>query len=538
VHPQYTTRARSPEDLAAADAALRFLRDSNTVIGPVTNLTSALQFATPGPGLQRARRKRKRGDPEDVTSPGSHESDEDSASEEGRLKSPLAAGEKSVFRQTGREDFWALVGWAFNCSVKHKKRWARWKLLLEVMIGILDRDLDAKFQAFDEAVNGGADADTEREKFAESVLIVRYLRPHGANGSGRKHVVKAILANGDESSMRLFPEIWKNETKERKVKSEDELVKLQDDKKLDLENDQWGDYGVGGDEDDVDDGDVEMEDAKVKEEDVRAKVKVEQDIEPDFGGAEAMRLRHRLFILVGRAVINIFPLSTNQAADASIQLINITALAPKYFCDVEELYDHFDPEMRSMPLPTFRDFLARLAPQDPQYTVDYHIAFLVDLLLPPLTHKPRIWTVDQETFIKYIAPHHANSSSYTDNARMSLLMEHLLFYMWEADRLTPGGDLTNAVEKGIQARASRAIGDGRRKEKGQSREEQSAKVTLEMSGERMLMLVAMIAGDAVDGSGMDGAGESLSSSSQLSELTLTPTPEAEDEESEDAATPS
>ena len=46
--------------------------------------------------------------------------------------------------------------------------------------------------------------------------------------------------------------------------------------------------------------DVKMEDAEVEDAKSNAAAK---DIEPDFGRAEAMRLRHRLFILVGRVII-------------------------------------------------------------------------------------------------------------------------------------------------------------------------------------------------------------------------------------------
>jgi hypothetical protein len=112
---------------------------------------------------------------------------------------------------------------------------------------------------------------------------------------------------------------------------------------------------------------------------------------------------------------------------------------------------------------------------------------------------------------------------------MSLLVEHLLFWMWQAEQLDITTAFVNAVEKGIQARQGRAIGDGRRKDKGQSGEEMSARVVLEMSGERISMLVGMMKGDTAAGAdGVDGGGM-MPSSSQLSELT--PTPESRSEDS-------
>ena len=143
----------------------------------------------------------------------------------------------------------------------------------------------------------------------------------------------------------------------------------------------------------------------------------------------------------------------------------------------------------------------------------------------------------QEQLVKSYLPHPANAMSCVENAKMSLLIEHLLFYMWTSDRLTPATALAYAVEKGVQARENKAIGDARRVGKMNNADEVAAKVVLEMSAERIRMVVGMIMGGG-EGQAGGGAGgvwdveSGLESSSQLSDVTGTP---SVDEDGEDLA---
>jgi hypothetical protein len=163
------------------------------------------------------------------------------------------------------------------------------------------------------------------------------------------------------------------------------------------------------------------------------------------------------------------------------------------------------------------------------------IGLLANLLLPLLAAPPRqaqIFETTQEDLIRWYVPHAANATSIVENARMSLLIEHLLFYMWTDGRLEANAALTAAVERGIHAREAKAIGDARRKDKGKTPDEQAAKGVLDMSAERIRMAIAMLDTGASAGvtkkPGHVYTDGNDVFSSQLSELTQTPSLEEDD----------
>jgi hypothetical protein len=169
------------------------------------------------------------------------------------------------------------------------------------------------------------------------------------------------------------------------------------------------------------------------------------------------------------------------------------------------------------------------------YPTTYHIALLVNTLIGMLVIREdnvNIFNVTQKEVIKRYIPYAANTTAFTENAKMSLLIEHLLFYMWTDGRLETNKALTNAVEKGIKARQTKATGDARKKDKLNNAEEQSAKVVLELSAKRIEMLMGMMQpGQATAGATMEGLvghEEDIYPSSQLSDVTETPS--LEDEE--------
>ena len=223
-----------------------------------------------------------------------------------------------------------------------------------------------------------------------------------------------------------------------------------------------------------------------------------------------------------------------------LKLLNLSNGLPGHFIYIEDLYDIFTEYLKPLPLPYFRDFFATLTPTEGSYPTPNHIALLVNTMLPFLAappNRPDIIGVTQEQLIKSYLPHAANATSLVENAKMSLLIEHLLFYMWTSSRLTPGPSLAATVEKGIRARKNKAIGDARRKDKLGNADETAARVVLEMSAERIRMLVGMI-GEKEDheaDGGVQGGEEAMESSSQLSELTQTPS--LEDDEEDLAVTP-
>lgn len=97
----------------------------------------------------------------------------------------------------------------------------------------------------------------------------------------------AILADGSHTSMNKFGEVWKNETKERKVKENDAP---QD---INLEGGNFGDYDAVDDDDEV----MDQEDDQLITDAI-----VEEHSE-DWGGPESIALRQRFLQVVSQRAI-------------------------------------------------------------------------------------------------------------------------------------------------------------------------------------------------------------------------------------------
>jgi hypothetical protein len=244
----------------AANEALRFLHNVNEIVGPLNADFATVFTFKPSPSTSR-RRVPKRGN----TDSGSSSEEEDTYI----LNSPFAH-ERSVFAQNS--DFWDVVGWAFNCSIVWKKRWSRWNLWLDLVLNILDADWEERWRQAEELKD---------MKPLEESMVFRFLES-ADNRTGRRRILRAILADGERKSLSEFGEVWKDETKERKIKEKNEMGPV---KKIDLDADEWADYDYDVDEDET-----------VEEE---VKVKTNND---DFGGADSMQLRQRFLLLVSNCL--------------------------------------------------------------------------------------------------------------------------------------------------------------------------------------------------------------------------------------------
>jgi hypothetical protein len=261
VHPTFTTRAKSDEDVRASNSALRFLRNVNELVGPVhANMKTAFTFQS---FAHKRRRERGSGNSTPNTlDPGERDMGDD------EVDSPFAR-EKSVFNQA--EDFWQVVGWAFNCSIVYRKRWDRWKLWLDIMLDVLVPDLEEHYL----------------QNRPQDSLISQYLKGK-ENRTAWREVMAAILADGSPATMNKFGEVWKNETKERKVKKEEEHGAAME---IDLDEGNFGDY------DDVEDDDEAMGEAEQDEQIEEVPVQVDEHSE-DLGGSDSIALRKRFLRLV------------------------------------------------------------------------------------------------------------------------------------------------------------------------------------------------------------------------------------------------
>ncbi|KAI9695273.1 MAG: hypothetical protein M1820_008735 [Bogoriella megaspora] len=460
VHPSHTTRAPPEEANRAANDALRLLRQVNKLVGPVNaNFANALAFSSSGTGrLRDWRRTTKKASISPL-----HES-------EGAINTDIAnAG--SIWQRA--EDFWHVVGWAFNCSVIWKKRWERWQLWLHFMLDALNDDFDERLMQAQDLEDG-----LEAQNLIRESLIVQYLLTCDTR-TARRRVMRAIFADGDTKATNEFTEIFKNETKERKPKGKDG-TKFKNKKKLNIDEGEFADY-VSEDEND----DEAMEDAQpdssqplLDENAGRRASTASIGYSPDesehdndetmqgvdrFGGLEAVLLRQRTLALLAK----------------------VSSTTSAYPAPIDDLLDLFTEFLRPLPLPLFSMFTSAPSPYlDSRIQSSLNRTLLRPLLGNSYTGSDTNELTQEQVENDYL-PCGANSTAVTDNARVSLLVESLLRMLLQDGHLQLTTSLQRAVLWGIEARQANAEWDGRKRSEERRKEEQWSQTVLELSAARM-----------------------------------------------------
>jgi hypothetical protein len=266
-YPAVTTQTKWAEKIKGADAALRYLRCvQQTLDGPAYK-TIRKAFTFPD---ERTRRRHK-----DATASPSI----DAISDVEQLNG-TAANAQSIWHCG--DDFWHVVGWAFNCSVAHKKRWARWKLWLDVMLEFLEGDWEA-------SMKDARDDEEEEESILQDSLIWRYISSQDPGSrTTRRRINRAILATADAHSLTQFHPVWPKET--ATLKPQDAQPKSVGN--VDFDTGELGDYGS-------DDEDTVMLDAEESGPSLdSAYTTASADGVERLGGADAVHLRQRFIALV------------------------------------------------------------------------------------------------------------------------------------------------------------------------------------------------------------------------------------------------
>jgi hypothetical protein len=279
VYPKVTTKTRSKDVRKGSEAALRYLRCVDTTIdGPAyATIRQAFKFS------EEHSRKRAR----------NHRSAAASLSPRPGDDVELLAGDAATTESlwTQAEDFWQIVGWAFNCSVSNKKRWDRWKVWLGVMLDFLEADWDF-------CVKRTKEDEVDKEAILEESLLWHYIigDASSVNRTMRRRIVRAILAPASDESLKDYPEVWEKETEgpKRKERNDEHIGKV------DFETGDMAGY----------DEDEEMQDAPDESEDAPNR-KDAPDYESDddalhgaaaqLGGMQAIELRQRLTALVSHS---------------------------------------------------------------------------------------------------------------------------------------------------------------------------------------------------------------------------------------------
>jgi hypothetical protein len=379
-----------------------------------------------------------------------------------KIESPYAQGEGLY---SNAEDFWHVVGWAFNCSKLHPKRWDRWVLWLEWMVSVLQDDWRTGDDKGD----------------PKASLIWSYIK-HASGGHGRnRRILRAVFASGSIKDVNEFREVFRNELKEPK-REDDRIKKREVD--VDVEAEVYGDYMAKDDDEPSDeeaDGGrfrkmIRTRDPSLRRMTPKASAsslnsaydegeEVTDDGAAVLGGLNSLKLRMMLLQLL---------------SDVSIKL-------PNDFETGNELYTMYVEFVRPLPLATFQAFVSPTAVPE-MFSADAQTTLCEFLLTRSLLEAAAPDTAEpylrQSKMEECYLPFAATSSSVMDNAKVSLCLESLLRHLFLAGKLTTRPALESAIQDGIQRRCEKAS-DGVKKSASARRREESAWAWLLESGERL-----------------------------------------------------
>ncbi|KAL9000596.1 MAG: hypothetical protein Q9169_000889 [Polycauliona sp. 2 TL-2023] len=446
VHPSLTTRAQSDDRLQASNLALKYLRLVLDFVGPVNgSLHEAFLFSTVETSSRRGAKRRTTGDDLSPTK-----------DDLNSINSELAnAG--SVWARA--QDFWHVVGWAFNCSLLHQRRWERWQLWLQYMIDVLDSDWTSRAQIRIE------DPSNEHDP-RERSLIVQYLNGGDTPARQERRILRAIFADGTSKSTGEFPEIWRNETKERKKKAD----QRQPEAKLDIDANAWGLYkNDSSSSSDLED--TPSPTSPAPEESDATLQNPFPDVSAPFGGPQSIILRLRLLSL----------------------LSTVSVFLPQTFTPLLTLYDLYLEHIRPLAVPSF---FVLVSPSSMHHFHQSAASSITQIILRSLiaTSAPPPMTDDltQKDLERCYLPFPANTGTISDNVKVSLCAETLLRLLQEHCGLSwNDGHLQTVVEQGIEAREQKAKRAGRGRGKGKG-DGEGERMWLKASAGRMRALVGLV----------------------------------------------
>ncbi|RDL37236.1 Uncharacterized protein BP5553_04669 [Venustampulla echinocandica] len=467
IHPRYTTQAPASERLELASRSLTLLRNILAILGPINARLDDAFSLEPMNATRASRRGRNTTDYDD----GSSGSDEE---EPERMQGILA--NKGRLR-TCAKDFWHIVGWAFNCSVKHPQRWQHWKVWLEYMLDVLEADytererLDRK----EHALNPGTlDARCEF-KLLRKCMIAKYLSDVQSRSSAARRIARSVFADGSVASLKEFPEVYPNETKE---------VKFQNGQKrkrgFTLDR-SFGGYDYQDADDPSEQPEMTDPEPESSQDDDEGNLSGQ---DPYLGGPESIALRQRVLKLLSQT-----------AADFPVE-----------FIDYRDLYEAIYTCMRPLPVPAFSLIISPSPSSQLPIIVLISLSQLLLLrLLPNTAPRPHTITkrdndeLTQAVLEQCFMPFSANTSAVDDNAKVSILIESLFRIFLRSCPCYHTPDLEEAIEKGIAAREDKIRGDKRRKDTAERRkEEESDRMWLTQSGERLRCLSAWVEQKSAD----------------------------------------
>ena len=408
VHPVLTTRARSGDRAEAASLASYYLKVVLESVGPIgSNLSDAFKFGSPALSSRRITRKGRRTN--DAESPKNEH--DDIVNDLAHVGSLWVCG----------EDLWHVIGWAFNCSFLHERRWDVWRDWTEYMIDVLEVDWNLRVTSASEDVGQS--------------ILVRHIQGETKVAGRDRRILRAVFADGTGRAANEFREVWPNETKE--LKREGDLKKAE--KKIDIEADDYGDYMDEDHEADFEDS-PESSGPRSRSPTKRGRKGGANNALHDtnyLGDVDSLHLRLRILALLSQVSVH----------------------APQCFISTRGLYDILLEHIRPLPLSAFaliicpaglRYFSVSAASSLTQYILLTIIS--ANAPQPPSDH------LNQEVLEQCYLPWEANSAGVVENAKVSLCVETLLRLLDKEGALEGTESLLKAAENGVKARRNKLNG--------------------------------------------------------------------------------
>lgn len=464
IHPKETSKLNSLASHEIGSVSLSFLRNVLATVGPVNG---KLRDAFVYHGDDRRSRRQ-------VSNGSSHSG---SDNKDGHIRGRMA-GRNSVW-QRGQE-FWRVLGWAFNCSALYPHRWRWWKPWLEYMVDVLEDDYEERKRLDEESANErtrlGEESEECEYKLLRNSLLVSYLSPNSGRSTQLRPIMNALFADGSESSTKIFKEIFQNEAK---VKSKATKKR----KRVDFDKDDFGDY--------ADDSSSGGSQPPTPEYDRTAAMTIDEATPWTRSSLpETIPLCLRLFALVrtiaktfGNECTLLMCLQLTRAVDDVPEQCNII---------VRDLYQSFVDKIAQLPVPAFTQFISSLPNHLDEETIVAIIRVLMPSLVPHTAPSPRNVdraASDQDAVSTAILERCYLPFGYKtaeNNTKLSLGNETLFRILWTSACLKWTPSLDAAVKKGVKERWDKSTA-----KKGND-EEKAMRETLRASGGRLLALVELL----------------------------------------------
>ncbi|KAK7948903.1 uncharacterized protein PG986_009789 [Apiospora aurea] len=460
VHPDFTNRPKEETWPETANNSLVYLRCLLRTVGPINaHFKEAFRFGS-GPS------RHPRG--------GSPSSDSENELLEDTWGDAPMEGKyfrDSVWRRG--QDFFGVVGWAFNCSQLYPNRWYFWRQWLDFMFDVIEADLLERHRLDVEADRSGGRMEEDKFLLLRDSILAGFIGQQKGRLGGLKWIMKALFADGSKGSSSVFQEMWPNEHRGISKKAINKRKRSQ----VNLEK---GEYGAWLDDESIYSSQASEPPTPQKLLLSSGKSKL-QTLEPPF--VESIQLRQRLFAMLSY-LCNFLP-------DPPVSL--------------PDLYESYVEHLKVLPLTVFNAFITQTTSA---LRLDSQISILQDilmLLMPSNAVSPARVDADRydangtspAIIERCFLPYASNTIEASDNAKVSMLLEELVQLVWVDGTEQFGPGLVDVVKRGVAAREAKV----RKKTSGRGRgrggpivedPEAEAKAVLQASGQRLLTLARMV----------------------------------------------